>query len=143
VKKLFNRSSSETPQSCYNDSALIFTQVKCFEEDSWKFMKRHISLGFACLGLFGCSIYLVIFYYRLLSNYLDFKLWDMKTATVNDFALELKITDEIWDDFIKKEVRLKLLQGNTRAEKFHGYVQSLVEERLNEKSSSPAEGEKN
>jgi len=39
-------------------------------------------------------------FYRLYVNDLDFKLWDMRTVTINDFSVELKITDHIWKDFL-------------------------------------------
>ena len=72
-----------------------------------------ICLAFGCLGIFGCFIYFIIMYYRLFANFIDFKLWDIKTVTANDFAIELKITDDMWNEFLQREG--DICEGDTRA----------------------------
>ena len=53
------------------------------------------------LGIFGCLLFNVVQYNRLVSNELDFKIWDMQTVTLNDYTVELKIDDKMWTDFKK------------------------------------------
>lgn len=35
-------------------------------------------------------------------NEVDYKIWDIKTITLNDFSVEISITDELWKDFTSK-----------------------------------------
>ena len=97
---LFIEFNELTPAGCRNnDTAEIFIQVKCYQKQEWINYKKPIILGLGCLGIFGCMVFLIVFYYRLLANTVDFKLWDMKTETIDDFTVELKITDQLMDDF--------------------------------------------
>jgi len=32
-------------------------------------------------------------------NELDYKTWDMRTITLDDFSIELKITEKLWEHY--------------------------------------------
>lgn len=53
-------------------------------------------------------------------NDLDFKKWDMKTVTINDFSVELPITDDMWKDFLSKKDNIA--SGFTRGELSKGML---------------------
>ena len=38
---------------------------------------------------------------KLNKNEIDYIHWDNKTVTLNDFTVELKITDYIWNDYLE------------------------------------------
>lgn len=131
IKSYLNTTNKATLPGCFNDDALVFTQVKCFETEQYKSNKRTIALSFSCLGVFGCVTYLIIMYYRLFVNQIDFKLWDMKTVTANDFTVELKITDDLWEKFLSHEGDI-CTPSQTRASKFQAYFTNLIETRIEE-----------
>ena len=86
-------------QACFEDEALIFTQAKCFEDDSWQALKRRVTLAFTCLGLFFSLWFMFVFLYRMQVNKLDFSLWDLKTVTIDDFTVEASLSIELWEHF--------------------------------------------
>ena len=40
---------------------------------------------------------------KINQNEIDYKHWDNKTVTLNDFTVELRIKKKIWNDFISKQ----------------------------------------
>lgn len=54
-----------------------------------------------CAAFFSLLLYHAFVYYRLYVNDIDYGLWDLDTSTLNDYTIELKITDELWLDYIK------------------------------------------
>ena len=55
-----------------------------------------------CSGIFSVMVYFSVLISQYFINELDYILWDIKTVTINDYSVEMKITDAIWNDFIKK-----------------------------------------
>ena len=47
-------------------------------------------------------VYIVNIYYRLQVNKLDYRLWDLKTTTINDYSVELILTPELLEDLNSK-----------------------------------------
>lgn len=54
---------------------------------------------FVSMGIFGCLLFIIVQYNRLLSNELDYQLWDIQTVTLNDYSVELKIKKNFWREF--------------------------------------------
>ena len=53
-----------------------------------------------CAGagvFFFCIIFISCLYYRLQVNKLDYKEWDLKTVTIDDYSIELAIDDALFD----------------------------------------------
>lgn len=56
---------------------------------------------------------MIKFYKLFIKNELDYKLWDLKTVTLNDFSVDVDITDEIWRNFMnyydnKKRIKKRI-----------------------------------
>ena len=80
-----------------------------------------------------CLVFLVILYKRLFSNELDFKLWDLQTVTVDDFSVELLITDIMWNTF-ETQVYDPKNRTKHKSEQFQDYLRKIIEEKLVEYS---------
>lgn len=61
--------------------------------------KRDFALMAVCSGIFSVMVYFLALYYQYQINELDYIIWDLKTVTINDYTVEMKITDAIWNDF--------------------------------------------
>jgi hypothetical protein len=46
-----------------------------------------------------CLTFIAFMYYRYFSNKLEFKLWDMRTVTLDDFSVEIKVREPLWEGF--------------------------------------------
>ena len=82
------------------DMRLFFIQIKCFQAEEKLDSKRFRVLIFSCMGLFLCLVYLIFMFVRLYMNNLDYKIWDMRTITIDDYSVDIPITDQIWNDFV-------------------------------------------
>lgn len=45
-------------------------------------------------------VFQVYMNFRLQANEEDFKIWDIDTITLNDFTVELKVTNGMWSEFL-------------------------------------------
>jgi len=48
------------------------------------------------VGFFFCIVFIFFLYYRLQVNKLDYKAWDLKTVTIDDYSIELAIDDALF-----------------------------------------------
>ena len=51
------------------------------------------NIGFAALGVLLCLVFKAAIFGQLLHNEIDFAEWDMNTLTLDDFTVEMMITD--------------------------------------------------
>ena len=58
--------------------------------------KRWLFMLASCTGMFCCFVIVLRYYYRYKANEYDFKLWDIKTITIDDYSVELKIDDDLY-----------------------------------------------
>jgi hypothetical protein len=50
------------------------------------------------VGFFFCIVFIFFLYYRLQVNKLDYKAWDLKTVTIDDYSIELAIDDALFKE---------------------------------------------
>lgn len=74
---------------CLKGDNLVFATIKCYQNEELLSKKKQYAILFVSLGIFGCLLFNVVQYNRLVSNELDFKIWDMQTVTLNDYTVEL------------------------------------------------------
>jgi hypothetical protein len=99
---LYFANKTTLPPSCLLPSSLFYGQVKCLQDPTSLDSKRQFATLFVSLGVFGCLLYGLIIFYRLQSNEIDFKLWDLQVVTLNDFSVEVKLNDPgFWSRYQK------------------------------------------
>ena len=81
--------------------SLFFIQIRCYQAEEKLDSKRFLVLISSCLGIFLCLVYIIFMYVRLYMNNLDYKIWDMRTITIDDYSVELPISNQIWEEFEK------------------------------------------
>ena len=69
------------------DMRLFFIQIKCYQSEEKLETKRVIVLAFSCMGIFLCLVYIIFMYARLFMNKVDYKMWDMRTITIDDYSV--------------------------------------------------------
>jgi hypothetical protein len=53
-----------------------------------------------------------LFTFKINQNEIDYKHWDNKTVTLNDFSVEYRIKKKTWLEFTKKDSETIVLPGN-------------------------------
>lgn len=56
-----------------------------------------------CMGIFMTMLYHAFMYYRLYVNKVDYKLWDSATITLNDYSIDINITDDMYNEYLAFE----------------------------------------
>ncbi len=64
-----------------------------------------------------------IFTTKLNQNEIDYKHWDNKTVTLNDFTVELRIEQKMWREF---RIVQDEQEGDTVGEKFTSYLKKKI-----------------
>jgi hypothetical protein len=62
------------------------------------FANLYITLGFLSMIFFN-----ELFTIKINQNEIDYKHWDNKTVTLNDFTVEYRIKHNTWQDFVVNE----------------------------------------
>jgi hypothetical protein len=51
----------------------------------------------SCVGMLCCIVVVLRNYYRFRVNKIDYKLWDFRTITIDDYSVELKINESLFN----------------------------------------------
>jgi hypothetical protein len=79
----------------------MYIQFAC-DFDDLKLSQCRIGLYVACTSVIVGWIWLLAIYYQQENTDIDFKVWDMNTATAADYTVQITITKKIWDSWNKK-----------------------------------------
>ena len=64
------------------------------------------------MGILLCLYFLIKVYYRYFTNDIDYNIWDIHTITIDDYSVEVPITEEIWTEFKTRQFGLMGINGN-------------------------------
>jgi hypothetical protein len=67
------------------------------QPESKNLHKRRVMYCAGAGVFFFCIVFISCLYYRLQVNKLDYKEWDLKTVTIDDYSIELAIDDALFD----------------------------------------------
>lgn len=73
--------------------------MKCIQTDSSLDVKKTFAFVYVAFGCLAMIYYNELFTINLNQNEIDYKHWDNKTVTLNDFTVELKVSKKMWRDF--------------------------------------------
>ena len=54
------------------------------------------------MGILLCLYFLIKVYYRYFTNDIDYNIWDIHTITIDDYSVEVPITEEIWAEYLEE-----------------------------------------
>jgi len=92
----------EALPQCYHQAALMYLQYECVLPSSQDIMDRHhYALNIIVFGVLATIILKLTLYYVESTTDLDFKLWDVKTCTPADYTVQLKLTNGMYNQYVK------------------------------------------
>lgn len=90
-------------------------------------VKRTFSFVYICLGFVAMVFFNELFTIKINQNEIDYKHWDNKTVTLNDFTVEFRIKNKTWRDFISNQ---HLYPGNKVGERLTEYLKKKIYDQI-------------
>jgi Glu-tRNA(Gln) amidotransferase subunit E-like FAD-binding protein len=133
LNDLFNNLLT-TPANCTAPGALLYIQFSCEQDVELLRTKfRQLSLVSSLSVFIACLFMIVIYFYKKSSTLQQLE-WDMSTITPGDYTLQMEITTNMWNYFLKEvyEKNDMEAQGISRAYALKTYLKNEVEKILSE-----------
>jgi hypothetical protein len=74
--------------------------VKCIQSEEDLSVKKVFANVYIALAFLAMIFFNELFTIKINQNEIDYKHWDNKTVTLNDFTVEYRIKNKTWNDFI-------------------------------------------
>ena len=90
-------------KACSNTRAQVFIQYRC-EIDKYEKGSKYDKLSFVTISvLFAGFIFAMMVHYLSETSHMDEKKYDNDVITAADFTIEMEITDEMYDDYLRNQ----------------------------------------
>jgi hypothetical protein len=73
--------------------------VKCIQSEEDLSVKKFFANFYITLGFLSMIFFNELFTIKINQNEIDYKQWDNKTVTLNDFTVEYRIKHKTWLEF--------------------------------------------
>ena len=108
----------------------MFAQVACVQdEESFAPMKVYQLIA-VCVGIFVCCVYTLVITYQYHANEMNFLLWDIQTATVNDYSVELALNKRFWNEYESHKEKIPMEENENYSEHLQTFIKSFMETKL-------------
>jgi hypothetical protein len=74
--------------------------VKCIQSEEDLSVKKFFANLYITLGFLSMIFFNELFTIKINQNEVDYKHWDNKTVTLNDFTVEYRIKNKTWKEFV-------------------------------------------
>lgn len=125
----------QAPAECKNGNAYLFVQYSCLQDNETLHTKyRQVSL-ISCLSIFVASLFIIVIYFVKKNSQMKQIDWDISTITPGDYTLQLEITTDAYNWFLKEVYEKNDFesQGVSRAFALKEYMKAELEALLTRK----------
>ena len=74
--------------------------MKCIQSEEDLSVKKFFANLYITLGFLSMIFFNELFTIKINQNEVDYKHWDNKTVTLNDFTVEYRIKNKTWKEFV-------------------------------------------
>jgi hypothetical protein len=99
VHSFLNLGDKSTP-SCVADHAKFYLQHQCKMNDQEVRNMRRIGVVIAVVFLIVAAFFNLMMQYQLNMSNLLYAKWDLDTITITDYSVEMKITKDMWKQYV-------------------------------------------
>ena len=92
-------SKGNSDNDCSKEDSRVYVQYSCDFKDIVKSQQMK-GLFVACVAILSSSVMYLGIYYGQEKAKMEYALWDLSTATVADYAVQVTITESIWKKWL-------------------------------------------
>lgn len=127
VMSFLNLADKSEP-SCVSENAKFYIQYQCKMNDQELRDMRRIGVVIAVVFLIMAAFFNLMMQYQLKTSNLLFNKWDLDTITITDYAVEMKITKEMWKQYTLDR------QRDPTTKPFEAIIKEKIEKTLQRKT---------